>query len=60
MGPLCGLSLRGSSDCPAPKWKRLYQSDINILIIYNDGVVLCSGTFKRDSRWWRRRRWWWY
>jgi len=21
MGPLCGLSLRGGSDCPAPKWK---------------------------------------
>ena len=21
MGPLCGLDLRGGSDCPAPKWK---------------------------------------
>jgi len=20
-GPLCGLSLHGSIDCPAPKWK---------------------------------------
>jgi len=20
MGPVCGLRLRGGSDCPAPKW----------------------------------------
>ena len=30
MGPLCGLSLRGSSSCPAPSWTELIVRTVNV------------------------------
>jgi len=33
MGPLCGISLWGSIDCPAPKWNGNVYFGVKICII---------------------------